>query len=395
MVDHGNLNHPPRDGWDRAPWNRWSFQHVRELVPTAEVWRGRGPASDMPRTPRQIDDIPFDGVSGRSTVRRFLDETYTDGFIVLHRGAIVAERYMNGMNERTRHLSQSVGKSLVGILAGILAARGWLETEAPLTRYLPELADTAYRDARISHVLDMTSGVAFDETYTDPFSDIAKIDVACGWRPRPEDGRDWPRTCWDVVLGLKKLEAAHGARFSYRSIETDVLAFACERAAGKRLPELVSEHLWQPLGAEESAYYTVDESGYVLADGGFNATLRDYARFGEMLTRDGLFNGRQIVPAEWVQGCRFGDHAKFTGDYRAATPMGAYKRQFWHEDHRTPVLLCRGVFGQLIYSDPDHDFTAVKLSSWPDFRNTALLKETLAALNAIKHVLTDHEKRGA
>jgi CubicO group peptidase (beta-lactamase class C family) len=388
MVDHSNLNYPPRDGWDRAPWNRWSFQHVREMVPTAEVWRGRGQPSPLPRAPRHIDDIRFESGKGEKSIAQFLQDTYTDGFIVLHRGHVVAERYMNGMTERTLHLSQSVGKSLIGILAGILAQRGLIDIAAPIVTYLPELKETAYRDALIRHVLDMTSGVTFDETYTDPFSDIAKIDVACGWRPRPEnDGRDWPRTCWDVVLTLKKQEAEHGARFAYRSIETDVLAFACERASGKRLPELISEHLWQPLGAEESANYTVDEGGYALADGGFNAALRDYARFGEMLTQDGMFNGRQIAPAEWVQGCRFGDHAKFTGDYRIATPHGAYKRQFWHEDHRTPVLLARGVFGQLIYSDPAFEFTAVKLSSWPDFRNNALLMETLAALNAIKRAL--------
>lgn len=388
MVDHSNLNYPPREGWDRAPWNRWSFQHVRELIPTAEVWRGRGDPSRFARSMQDLDRIAYQGEAGEKTVAQFLDATFTDGFIVLHRGRIVFERYMNGMHERTPHLSQSVGKSLIGILAGILAARGEIDPDAPIVTYLPELKATAYRDARINHVLDMTSGVTFDETYTDPFADIAKIDVASGWRPRPEnDGRDWPRTCWDVVLGLKKQEAEHGARFAYRSIETDVLAFALERVSGLRLPDLVSRELWQPLGAEESASYTVDEAGYALADGGFNACLRDYARFGEMLTRDGFFNDRQVAPAAWVQGCRFGDHDKFTGDYRIATPHGAYARQFWHEDHRTPVLLARGVFGQLIYSDPAFDFTAVKLSSWPDFRNNTLLRETLAALNAIKRAL--------
>ena len=387
MVDHSNLKHPPRDGWDRAPWNRWSFQNVRQMVPTAEVWRGRGHASRLPRNPRPLEALRYRGESGETSVGAFLDGTFTDGFIVLHRGEIVFERYMNGMTERTLHLSQSVGKSLIGILVGIYQARGQIDVERPITDYLPELAATAYAGAKVQHVLDMTSGVAFDETYTDPFSDIAKIDVACGWRPRPDDSRDWPETCWDVVLSLKKREAEHGSRFSYRSIETDVLAFALERISGMRLPEIVSRELWQPLGAEASAAYTVDAAGYALADGGFNATLRDYARFGEMLTQDGLFNGRQIVPGEWVRRCRQGDHAKFTGDYRQGTPEGAYSQQFWLEDYRTPVLLCRGVFGQLIYSDPAYGFTAVKLSSWPDFRNTTLLRETLAALNAIKRFL--------
>ncbi|MBI2255779.1 MAG: serine hydrolase [Proteobacteria bacterium] len=387
MLDHNNLNYPPRDGWDRAPWNRWSFQHVREIVPTAEVWRGREGSSVFTRAPRQCDAIRYRGENGEKSIGQFLDETFTDGFIVLHKGSIVFERYMNGMTERTLHLSQSVGKSLIGILVGIYQARGWIDVASPITRYLPELAATAYAGATVSQILDMQSGVSFDETYTDPFSDIAKIDVACQWRPRPNDGRDWPETCWDVVLNLKKRAFDHGAQFSYRSIETDVLAFALERISGRRLPDIVSRDLWQPLGAEESACYTVDASGYALADGGFNACLRDYARFGEMLTQDGLFNGRQIVPAEWVQASRQGDHGKFTGDYRIATPEGAYRHQFWLEDHRRPVLMCRGVFGQLIYSDPAASFTAVKLSSWPDFRNNTLLRETLAAMNALKRAL--------
>nr|WP_298688293.1 serine hydrolase [uncultured Dongia sp.] len=379
-----------RDNWDRAPINRWSFQHVREIVPTAEVWRGREPASIFPRAPRPIEAITYQGEAGPSDIGRFLDATFTDGFIVLHRGAVVAERYFNGMNERTLHLSQSVGKSLIGILAGIFAARGQLDVDGLITDYLPELGATAYKGAKIQHVLDMTSGVAFDETYTDPYSDIGRIDVACGWKEKPVgDTRHWPNSVWEVIQGLTQKEAEHGARFAYRSIETDVLAFVLERISGLRLPEIVSRDLWQPLGAEESANYTVDPSGYALADGGFNACLRDYARFGEMLTQDGFFNGRQVVSSDWVRKCRFGDHAKFTGDYRIATPKGAYQHQFWHEDHTTPVLLARGVFGQLIYSDPAAGFTAVKLSSWPDFRNNTLLRETLAALQAIKRALQE------
>lgn len=383
----------PRAEWDRAPHNRWTFQHVRQFVPTAEVWRGKLPSCDLPRTPLTIDDFVYHGEQGAATIAAFLDATYTDGFLVMHRGRVVSERYFGGMHERSLHLSQSVGKSLIGILVGIFAGRGIIDAQAPVTDYLPELDATAYRDARVQHVLDMTSGVAFDETYTDPYSDIGRVDVAAGWKPKPAgDTRHWPDSIWEIILGLKKQDAEHGARFSYRSIETDVLAFVLERVSGLRLPEIVSRDLWQPLGAEESASYTVDSTGYGLADGGFNATLRDYARFGEMLTADGFFNERQVAPLEWIRRCRQGNHARFTGDYRIATPHGAYSQQFWLEDHRTPVLLCRGVFGQLIYSDPAHEFTAVKLSSWPDFRNHDRLRETLAAINAIKTTLSRRDR---
>src|SRR5262249_51940765 len=157
--------------------------------------------------------------------------------------------------------------------------------------------------------------------------------------------------------------AEHGARFNYRSIETDVLAFVLEQAGGARLAELVSREIWAPIGAEEDAYFTVDPAGYALADGGFNATLRDYARFGLLHANHGMANGRQIVPADWIAATRKGDHDKFQGDYRVVLPKGAYKNQFWIEDVSRRAYMARGVFGQMIYIDPDADFVAVKVSS--------------------------------
>jgi CubicO group peptidase (beta-lactamase class C family) len=372
----------PFADWDRPPWNRWSFQHVRELLPTAEVWRGSGAAQVLSSEPADLDDLAFD-LTDRSHVRlaSFLDETYTDGFLVVHRDRLVFERYFNGMAPRTPHLSQSMAKSVTGACAGVLVGGGVLDPEALVTHYLPELEGTAYRDAKLSHVLDMTSGVRFSEDYTDPFSDIGKCDVASGWKPAP--GPRFPETMWEVILGLTHRERAHGERFEYRSIETDVLAFCMERAGGMRLPELVSELIWQPMGAEESASFTVDRAGYALADGGLNATLRDYARFALIYLHGGVAGGRQVVPAEWVHDTRRGNHELFHEPYAMVLPNGAYRNQFWIEDVTRNALLCRGVFGQMIYIDPARDFVAVKLSSWPDFLNSRLAIDTLRMMNAI------------
>jgi CubicO group peptidase (beta-lactamase class C family) len=293
------------------------------------------------------------------------------------------------MTERSLHLSQSVAKSLTGALIGILAARGIIDPAAPVTRYLPELKNTAYDGAAIQHMLDMASGVAYDETYTDPFSDVGQTDVASGWKPKPKgDTRDWPASIWQQILRLKKREAEHGNRFSYRSIETDVLAFAAERASGLRLPELISREIWQKLGAEESACYTVDAEGYALADGGFNAALRDYARFGLMIAQDGFMNGQQIVPAAWIAETRRGNPALFGADYRTSMPHGAYRNQFWLTDSRTRALDCLGVFGQWIHADPDQALVVVKLSSWPDFLDEARFLEQQAAAAAIRKALS-------
>jgi CubicO group peptidase (beta-lactamase class C family) len=373
---------PPRMDWDRPPWNRWAFQNIRQILPTAEVWRGDGPVRALPRQEQDLDELPVASTKGAvTTLARLLDDTYTDGFIVLKDGAVVYERYFNGMTPRTLHLSQSVAKSVTAAAAGVLVGKGLLDVNAPVTHYIPELNDTAYRGALLQHVLDMASGVTFDETYTDPHSDVGQLDVSSGWKPVPP-GADpslrWPRHVFEQVLGLGKLECRHGERFSYRSIETEVLGFCMERVTGKRLHEIVSEELWQPMGAEQSASFTVDAVGSALADGGFNACLRDYARVGLLY----LQNGGGIIPPEWVEATRTGRHDP-SAPFSPALPEGSYRNQWWIEDPRSRALYARGVFGQMIYVNWDHGLVAAKLSSWPDFVNTSFSIATQKALHAI------------
>lgn len=377
----------PRQEWDRSPWNRWTFQHVREMLPTAQVWRGAGPASPLPVDLRDIDAIAFTAEGQAHTVASFLETSYADGLLVLHRGKVVAERYLNGMTPHSQHLSQSVAKSVVGTVAGILIGRGIVDPAAPLTYYLPELEVTAYRGATVQHVLDMTSGVVFDETYTALDSHMAQLDAASGWKDRWNP--DWPSHVWDLILSLKDLECPHGASFRYRSIETDVLSFVLQRAAATPLAALVSRELWAPMGAEEDACFTVDAAGYALGDGGFNATLRDYARFALLHLRGGEIDGRRIVPAEWIGGTRFGaDPTLFGGIYHDVLPAGAYHNQFWIEDTVRGAYMARGVFGQLIYIDPLADFAAVVLSSWPEFVSTVRTRTALTAVRAIREALS-------
>jgi CubicO group peptidase (beta-lactamase class C family) len=377
------LRFAPKSDWDRPPWNRWSFQHVREVLPTVEVWRGRRPIRNLARAEQALDDLAVTGIDGTAaTLSELLEQTYTDAFLVLKDGAIAYERYFNGMNERTLHLSQSVTKSFAGALTGILAARGTIDVNTDVAEVVPELQSTAYRGATLQHVLDMASGVRFNEDYTDPFSDMGRADVAAGWKPVPS-GADphlpWPRTVFELILSLNELECTHGSRFSYRSVETDVLAFVLERATGKRFAELLSEELWQNIGMEESADMIVDPAGFAVADGGLSACLRDYGRFGQVI----LENGGGIVPASWIEATRLGDHRLFGEPYTAVLPEGAYHNQFWIEDERSRNLMARGVFGQLIHISWERQLVVVKLSSWPDFVNEAWTRATLDAVRRI------------
>ncbi len=374
-----------KHNWDRPPQNRWSFHHIREILPTVEVWRGRGPMREFPRAELPLDDLL---VFKSSSLTQHLAETYTDGFLVIKNGTIVFERYYGGMTERSLHLSQSVAKSFVGMLTGIVVGGGLLDVSRPIADYMPELAETGWIGATVQQVLDMTSGVRFSEAYTDPFSDVGQTDVASGWKPPPE-GSDpkfkWPSHVWEQILGLRDTTRPHGMAFEYRSIETDVLALCLERVTGRRLPQLLSEELWQKLGAEESACFTVDPAGYALADGGFNACLRDYGRFGQLI----LEGGRGIIPSSWIEDTRNGNHQMFGGSYSETLPGGAYHNQFWIEDAKSRSLMARGVFGQWIYINWDDNIVIVKLSSFPDFINSAYEVASLHAAHVIAGKLSE------
>ncbi len=284
--------------WQEAPYNRWAFQHVRDLVPTARIRRGDGPVWRFPHAERDLSRIRFRNAGRDLTVGDLLDRTWTDGFLVLHRGRIVTERYFNGMTPDTPHLLMSVSKSVTSTVAGILAGRGELDVAAPVTSIVPELAGTSFEGATVQQLLDMRTGTRFDETYEDPKADVRLYEQVYLWRPR--DGRRLPE---DAIAYFKTLrnDGKHGGPFRYRSILTDVLGWVVERAGGARLADLISRELWQPMGAEFDAEVTVDGHGNAMADGGICATLRDLARFGQLFLQWGRRGRQQIVPRAWIQ----------------------------------------------------------------------------------------------
>jgi CubicO group peptidase (beta-lactamase class C family) len=375
----------PLIDWDRPPWNRWSFQHVSELVPTAQILAGVAPSA-MPSASGDLDDFRYAGPGGETTFADMLDATYTDAILVWKNGRVLHESFHNGMTPRRLHLLQSVSKSVTSAAAGCLISDGLLDPEAPVTTFLPELAATAWKGATLQHVLDMTSGTRFGEEYTERDSDVGIMDYTSGWKPAPEgfDVSSWPTCIWEQILGLKVAEAEHGSRFRYRSIETDVLAHCMMRVSGKPLQDILSERIWQPMGAAEDATITVDRAGYGLACGGISASLRDMARFGLMMLNGGKVDGRQVVPEAWCRDIRHGSHGLYDPENYKEWPNGAYRNQFWVEDSRLGRHYCFGVFGQMIMIAPDTGFMAVKLSTWPDFVDAALYQQTITGLRAVE-----------
>lgn len=376
---------PTLENWDLPPFNRWSFQNMRALFPTTDVRRG-GPVIGFREDRQSLGDLAYTGADNETrTVDQGLGQTYADGFLVCHRGRLIAETYFNDMKRHSPHLSQSVAKSVVGTLAGVMHHEGLLDLDAPLPDIVPELADCGYAEATLNQALDMQTGVRFTEDYGVPNSDMTRIDIASGWRP-PRPGEAVP-TIRDVILTLPK-ERAHGESFLYRSIETDVVAWAIERVAGAPLAHLLSNRIWSRIGAERDAFFTVDSAGTALADGGFNATLRDYARFGLMMLNRGRVGDAQIVPEAWVDSCRAGEPEKFGEPYTNTMPDGAYRRHWWILDAGRGDIMARGVFGQLIYIDFETDFLAVILSAWPDYLIDSFKLETFKLVTAVRDALS-------
>jgi hypothetical protein len=375
------------DNWLSEPYSQWSFQHVEDFVPTAVISRGSAPAAALPAASAPVADIPVtrtDGVA--TTVGAVMATTATDGWAVACRGSMVAEEYLDGLRAETRHLLFSVSKSLVAAVVGALHGAGAIELEAPVTAYVPALANCGYAGATVRHLLDMRSGIAFSDNYLHPTAEIHLLDESIGWAPKSSP--DGPASLCDFLLTLRR-KSAHGGPFEYRSCETDVLGWICEVVGGKRMPELMSELLWSRIGAQSDATIGVDTAGTGLFDGGISACLRDMIRFGSLFLRDGVsLTGQQVVPEAWIADTLKGDpdsrqaFAASPDDTRM--PGGMYRNQVWFPYPGNNVVLCQGMCGQVIYVNRAAEVVAAKLSTQHS-HDPHILLDTLHAFDAVAY----------
>jgi CubicO group peptidase (beta-lactamase class C family) len=352
--------------WQDPPFNRWAFQHIRELIPTARISRAAGRPRPLPRAEQDLSALRFRSGDRDLTVAEALAETWTDGLLVLHRGRIVTEQYFNGMRPDTPHLLMSVSKSVVSTVAGILAERDLLDTAAPVERIVPELAGTSFQGATVQDLLDMRAGTRFDESYDNPAADVRTYERIYLWRP--DTGEPRPADALSYYPTLTN-DGEHGGPFRYRSILTDVLGWALEKAGGSRLHELIGRLVWQPMGAEFDAEITVDARGNAMADGGICATLRDLGRFGLLFASP---SRRPVVPAPWIRdivaGAPDGPQAMRAagGGQTRGLPSGAhYRNCWWVAEPDIPFFYAWGINGQHVFVHVPSETVVVKLSTWP------------------------------
>ena len=348
--------------WRTPPFSGWAFHHVRELIPTAGIAAGHGGARALDTAPRALDLEEFHGRSA------------SDGFIVVHRGAVVHAHYAQGMGEHDPHILMSVSKAMLGLLASRVPE---LEPERQIAEYVPEVAATAWRGARVRDVLDMRVGIAFDENYLASAGPIIEYRKATGWNPLApgETASDLLTFCRQLRAG----EGPHGGPVHYVSPNSDLLGIAIERATGRRYAELMSERVWRPAGARTSAYITLDRLGAARAAGGLCATLCDLARVGLWML------ATQQAFCEDLE--RNGDaQAWAAGDMAAYFPRRPMRyRSYWYVlDGAAPLLFGYGIHGQWLFLDRRNELVIAKLSSQALPMDPALIALTLETVERIR-----------
>lgn len=376
----------------RFPQLRWTFSHIRELRPTISVWHGNGTPSIMPQAAVDLDSLAFtDDKGAQATWADMLQRTYTDGVIVMHKGRVVYEKYFGAAAPQLQHSAFSVTKSFIGLMAAMLVAEGKLDPNALVSKYVPEVKESVYGDATVRQLMDMTVGVRYSENYADQKAEVWDYARAGGMAPVPAS-YNGPKNFYDFLGTLKK-EGQHGEAFAYKTSNAEMLAWVVRRVAGKPVSELMSEKIWRRLGTENDAYFQVDSIGVESGGGGMSLTLRDMARFGEMMRLGGKYNGQQIVPKAVVEDIRKGgDQANFAkAGYPDVPGYGkgySYRSMWWvsHNDHG--VFDARGIHGQRVYIDPAAEIVIAKFSSHPVASNLGNIPLTDRAFAAVAAFLS-------
>jgi len=322
--------------WRSSPFNRWAFHHVRELIPSADI------AND----PRHMRDLPHEKQSLDASI-----DPDTDGMAIVHRGKLVFEHYANGMTAETPHILMSVSKSMLGLLAAEIG----LDTARQVADIVPEVRDTAYRGASVRDLLDMRAGIVWDENYLATAGPIIEYRKASGWNPlAPGEAAS------DLHSFYASLTQAgpHGGPVHYVSPNTDLLGWVIERVTGRRYADLMSELLWKKIGAERSAYITLDRLGAPRCAGGMCVTLRDLARVGQWMIEERSEWMKRVATAGDSSAWAAGDLARYFRDL----PM-RYASQWYVLEGDAPLVFGWGIHGQFLFVDRVNQIVIAKLSS--------------------------------
>ncbi|SBW09692.1 Beta-lactamase [uncultured delta proteobacterium] len=322
-----------------TPQKLCGYQNMEHLWSSNTVARNGAPVKPL---------IYGKGPDLKNSTMAFMQKNGVYGLLVMHKGAVIQEHYRGGCGgyDGGRWTSFSMAKSLTGLLVGAAVADGHIRSlDDRVAAYLPELAKGAYAEVTVRQLLTMTSGVAWNENYRDPASDVAKL----------ADLADGAEHSFLAYMAARPRKAEPGTVFTYSTGEAGVIGHLVRRATGKSLAAYMSEKIWSKLGMERDAVWITDRSGAEVSGCCFSATLRDYARMGRFMLEGGVIDGKAVLPPGWMR-----ETATASKPSRAQNRPYGY--QMWVRENG--AYQASGIFGQLIHVDPERELVIVMLSAW-------------------------------
>ena len=370
--------------WRDPGFGRWSFSHIRQLLPTAPIVPSASP-TPLDANLQDLQDLTFDDASG--TTHRLIDflcESQCDAFMVMHHGKL-AFKWFDGFGAVDRqHIVFSVSKSITALLTGVLVGQGVLDVESDVAAILPEAKNSAYNGATIRHLLDMTVSSAFVEDYLDKTGVFMAYRRASAWNPLEEGEKtDGLRA---FLAKLPASDGNHGFQHHYCSTHTDMLGWVLERAAGKPLNVLMSDLLFAPAGLEREGYVTLETFGAPRVAGGICVTPLDLLRLAE-LTRCGGANGSsQVVPESWIADfTTFDDQSAWQRQEGGSRLLddGNYRSKWYQTGFEDKEYCAIGIHGQWIWINPKRGVSIIHMGSRNMPLETEIDRTLLAAFQAV------------
>ena len=356
------------DNWRKYPFNSWSFVNVRNLIPTSPIYNNPDKKVILQKQLIDIDDLVIDHKNTSYKLKEIFKICDTDAFLVMHKGKIKFEFYDKFTRFNTPHIIFSVSKSLTSLLTGILVEKKVININNYISHILPETKGTAYEDATVRNVLDMSIASGFIEDYTGQAEIFKKYRSSTGWDLPETNSTQTVKGLHDFLSSMPKSNQKHGKKYHYCSPHSDLLGWIIERASGENYSKIMADLLFKKAGMNHEANVTVDKWGASRAAGGISISPYDLLLISELVRNYGSNDNGQIIPASWIEDFRNSKNNSnyLNQDNLERFPKGNYRSKWYQTGFKDNEFCAIGIHGQNIWINPNKEITIVRMSSASD-----------------------------
>ena len=356
------------DNWRKYPFNSWSFVNVRNLIPTSPIYNNPDKEVILQKQLIDIDDLVIDHKNTSYKLKEIFKICDTDAFLVMHKGKIKFEFYDKFTRFNTPHIIFSVSKSLTSLLTGILVEKKVININNYISHILPETKGTAYEDATVRNVLDMSIASGFIEDYTGQAKIFKKYRSSTGWDLPETNSTQTVKGLHDFLSSMPKSNQKHGKKYHYCSPHSDLLGWIIERASGENYSKIMADLLFKKAGINHEANVTVDKWGASRAAGGISVSPYDLLLLSELVRNHGSNKNGQVIPAAWIEDFvnNKNNNSYLNQDNLERFPNGNYRSKWYQTGFKDNEYCAIGIHGQNIWINPQKEITIVRMSSASD-----------------------------